>query len=135
MHSQVWLTKIEFKSSKSQMTTRTTGQSALPIAWVCLCLLIGFLSIAPTLIRAQQNSEAEGNLQHQSRLQKSFQQTQMTEDGIANRLKVELSQLQMDTQRPAQQLSLHRLQASTLRNLLLISSTTIDELSRGIARQ
>ena len=59
----------------------------------------------------------------------------MTEDGIANRLKVELSQLQMDTQRPAQQLSLDRLQASTLRNLLLISSTTIDELSRGIARQ
>ena len=59
----------------------------------------------------------------------------MTEDGIANRLKVELSQLQMDTQRPAQQLSLHRLQASTLRNLLLISSTTIDELTREIARQ
>ena len=59
----------------------------------------------------------------------------MTEDGIANRLKVELSQLQMDTQRPAQQLSLHRLQASTLRILLLISSTTIDELTRGIARQ
>ena len=59
----------------------------------------------------------------------------MTEDGIANRLKVELSQLQMDTQRPAQQLSLYRLQVSTLRNLLLISSTTIDELSRGIALQ
>ncbi len=59
----------------------------------------------------------------------------MTEDGIANRLKVELSQLQMDTQRLAQQLSLHRLQASTLHNLLLISSTTIDELTRGIARQ
>ena len=59
----------------------------------------------------------------------------MTEDGIANWLKVELSQLQMDTQRLAQQLSLHRLQASTLRNLLLISSTTIDELTRGIARQ
>ncbi len=59
----------------------------------------------------------------------------MMEDGIANRLNVELSQLQMDTQRLAQQLSLHRLQASTLRNLLLVSSTTIDELSQGIARQ
>ena len=59
----------------------------------------------------------------------------MMEDGIANQLNVELSQLQMDTQRLAQRLSLHRLQASTLRNLLLISSTTIDELSRGIARQ
>ena len=135
MCSRVWLTKIEFKSSKSQMTTRTTGQSAFPIAWVCLCLLIGFLSIAPTLIRAQQNSEAEGNLQHQSRLQESFQQTQMTEDGIANLLNGELSQSQMDTQRLAQQLSLYRLQASTLRNLLLVSSTTIDELSQGIARQ
>ena len=117
------------------MTTRTTGQSEFPNAWVCLWILIGFLSIAPALIRAQQTSETEENLQHQSRLQESFQQTQMTEDGIANRLKVELSQLQMDTQRPAQQLSLHRLQASTLRNLLLISSTTIDELSRGIALQ
>ena len=135
MCSRVWLTKIEFKSSKSQMTTRTTGQSAFPIAWVCLCLLIGFLSIAPTLIRAQQNSEAEENLQHQSRLQESFQQTQMTEDGIANLLNGELSQSQMDTQRLAQQLSLYRLQASTLRNLLLVSSTTIDELSQGIARQ
>ena len=117
------------------MTTRTTGQSAFSIAWVCFCLLIGFISIAPTLIRAQQNSEAEGNLQHQSRLQESFQQTQMTEDGIANLLNGELSQSQMDTQRLAQQLSLYRLQASTLRNLLLVSSTTIDELSQGIARQ
>ena len=44
----------------------------------------------------------------------------MMEDGIANRLNLELSQLQMDTQRLAQQLSLHRLQASTLRNILLV---------------
>ena len=117
------------------MTIRTTGQSAFPIAWVCIWLLIVFLSIAPSLIRAQQTSETDGSLQHQSRLQESFQQTQMMEDGIANRLNVELSQLQMDTQRLAQQLSLHRLQTSTLRNLLLVSSTTIDELSQGIARQ
>ena len=59
----------------------------------------------------------------------------MTEDGIANRLNGELSQSQMDTQRLAQQLSLYRLQASTLRNLLLVSSTSIDELSQGITRQ
>ena len=59
----------------------------------------------------------------------------MMEDGIANLLNGELSQSQMDTQRLAQQLSLYRLQASTLRNLLLVSSTTIDELSQGSARQ
>ena len=117
------------------MTTRTTSQSAFPTTWVCLWLLIGFLSIAPALIRAQQTSETEGYLQQQSRLQESFQQTQMTEDGIANRLNGELSQSQIDTQRLAQQLSLYRLQASTLRNLLLVSSTTIDELNQGIARQ
>ena len=117
------------------MTTRTTGQSAFPTASVCLWLLIGFLSIAPALIRAQQTSETEGNLQQQSRLQESFQQTQMTEDGIASQLNSELSQAQLETQRLGQQFSLYRLQASTLRNLLLVSSTTIDELSQGIARQ
>ena len=117
------------------MTTRTTGQSEFPNAWVCLWILIGFLSIAPALIRAQQTSETEENLQHQSRLQEFFQQTQMTEDGIANRLNGELSQSRIDTQRLAQQLSLYRLQASTLRNLLLVSSTSIDELSQGITRQ
>ena len=59
----------------------------------------------------------------------------MTEDGIASQLNSELSQAQLDTQRLGQQFSLYRLQASTLRNLLLVSSTTIDELSQGIARQ
>ena len=117
------------------MTTRTTGQLAFPTALVCLWLLIGFLSIAPALIRAQQISETEENLQQQSRLQESFQQTQMTEDGIASQLNSELSQAQLETQRLGQQFSLYRLQASTLRNLLLVSSTTIDELSQGIARQ
>ena len=117
------------------MTTRTTGQLAFPTASVSLWLLIGFLSIAPALIRAQQISETEENLQQQSRLQESFQQTQMTEDGIASQLNSELSQAQLDTQRLGQQFSLYRLQASTLRNLLLVSSTTIDELSQGIARQ
>ena len=117
------------------MTTRTTGQLAFPTASVSLWLLIGFLSIAPALIRAQQISETEDNLQQQSRLQESFQQTQMTEDGIASQLNSELSQAQLDTQRLGQQFSLYRLQASTLRNLLLVSSTTIDELSQGIARQ
>ena len=117
------------------MTTRTTGQLAFPNASVCLWLLIGFLSIAPALIRAQQISETEDNLQQQSRLQESFQQTQMTEDGIASQLNSELSQAQLETQRLGQQFSLYRLQASTLRNLLLVSSTTIDELSQGIARQ
>lgn len=102
------------------MTIRPTSQSVFHIAWVCLWLLIVFLSIAPSLIRAQQISETDESLQHQSRLQESFKQTQMMEDGIANRLNLELSQLQMDTQRLAQQLSLHRLQASTLRNILLV---------------
>ena len=134
-YSQAWLTKTEFKSSKSQMTTRTTGQLAFPTASVCLWLLIGFLSIAPALIRAQQISETEENLQQQSRLQESFQQTQMTEDGIASQLNSELIQAQLETQRLGQQFSLYRLQASTLRNLLLVSSTTIDELSQEIARQ
>ena len=46
-----------------------------------------------------------------------------------------VSQSRIDTQRLAQQLSLYRLQASTLRNLLLVSSTSIDELSQGITRQ
>ena len=117
------------------MTTRTTGQLAFPTASVCLWLLIGFLSIAPALIRAQQTSETEGNLQQQSRLQEFFQQTKMTEDDIASQLNSELSQAQLGTQRLGQQFSLYRLQASTLRNLLLVSSTTIDELSQGIARQ
>ena len=134
-YSKVWLTKTEFKSPKSQMTTRTTGQLALPNASVCLWLLIGFLSTTPALIRAQQTSETEGNLQQQSRLQESFQQTQMTEDGIASQLNSELSQAQLDTQRLGQQFSLYRLQASTLRNLLLVSTTTIDALSQGITRQ
>ena len=59
----------------------------------------------------------------------------MTEDGIASQLNSELSQAQLDTQRLGQQFSLYRLQASTLRNLLLVSSTTIDALSQGINRQ
>ena len=59
----------------------------------------------------------------------------MTEDGIASQLNSELSQAQLDTQRLGQQFSLYRLQASTLRNLLLVSSTTIDELNQGITRQ
>ena len=59
----------------------------------------------------------------------------MTEDGIASQLNSELSQAQLDTQRLGQQFSLYRLQASPLRNLLLVSSTTIDALSQGITRQ
>ena len=59
----------------------------------------------------------------------------MTEDGIASQMNGELSQAQLDTQRLGQQFSLYRLQASTLRNLLLVLSMTIDELSQGIARQ
>ena len=59
----------------------------------------------------------------------------MTEDGIASQLNGELSQVQLDTQRLGKQFSLYRFQASTLRNLLLVSNKTIDELSQGIARQ
>jgi small-conductance mechanosensitive channel len=114
---------------------RTAGLLAFPNAWVCFWLLIGFLPLGPASIKGQQTSEIEGKLQQESRLRNSFQQTQTTENGITNRLRSEIIQSRADAQRLEQQLSFYQLQVSSLRNLLLVSSTTIDEFSQGIALQ
>lgn len=108
-------------------TSRITG----PARWLMTLLLVLWFP----LFAGAQTFPADEESSAQQRLQESLIQALQTEADIATRLQTEQEQTQKEAQQLEQQLGLYRLQASTFRNLLLVSTSAVDELNQAISRQ